>query len=33
MKHTYIVEGMTCSGCKASVEKSIASLEEVSCNC
>jgi cation transport ATPase len=30
MKHTYIVEGMTCSGCKASVEKSIASLEEVS---
>lgn len=30
MKHTYIVEGMTCNGCKASVEKSIASLEEVS---
>jgi len=30
MKHTYIVEGMTCNGCKASVEKSIVSLEEVS---
>jgi len=30
MKHTYIVEGMTCNGCKARVEKSIASLEEVS---
>lgn len=30
MKHTYIVEGMTCNGCKVSVEKSIASLEEVS---
>lgn len=29
MKHTYIVSGMTCNGCKASVEKSIASIENV----
>lgn len=29
MKHTYNITGMTCDGCKASVEKYISSLEEV----
>lgn len=29
MKHTYSVSGMTCNGCKASVEKSLTSLEDV----
>lgn len=30
MKHTYIIEGMTCNNCKASVEKHINALENVS---
>ena len=30
MKHTYIIEGMTCNNCKASVEKYINALENVS---
>jgi copper chaperone CopZ len=29
MKHTYTIEGMTCGGCKASVEKYLNELEEV----
>ncbi|MEZ4854876.1 MAG: cation transporter [Gelidibacter sp.] len=29
MKHTYIVTGMTCNGCKASVEKALQSLNNV----
>ncbi|HIC32113.1 MAG TPA: heavy metal transporter [Flavobacteriaceae bacterium] len=29
MKHTYTVTGMTCNGCKASVEKALQSLEHV----
>jgi cation transport ATPase len=29
MKHTYIIEGMTCNNCKASVEKHINALENV----
>lgn len=29
MKHTYKVDGMTCQGCKASVEKKLAQLENV----
>ena len=29
MKHTYIIEGMTCNNCKASVEKYINALENV----
>lgn len=29
MKHTYTVSGMTCSGCKSSVKKSLTSLEDV----
>ena len=30
MKHTYIIDGMTCNNCKASVEKYINALENVS---
>ena len=30
MKHTYKIEGMTCGGCKASVEKSLKEIEGVS---
>ena len=29
MKHTYTVTGMTCSGCKASVEKALQSIDAV----
>lgn len=29
MKHTYHIQGMTCEGCKASVEKSLTALENV----
>lgn len=29
MKHTYTVTGMTCNGCKASVEKALQSIEAV----
>lgn len=29
MKHTYIVTGMTCNGCKASVEKSLQQVKHV----
>lgn len=29
MKHTYTVTGMTCNGCKASVEKSLKSLDKI----
>jgi cation transport ATPase len=29
MKHTYTVSGMTCNGCKATVEKSLESLQNV----
>lgn len=29
MKHTYTITGMTCNGCKASVEKAIQLLPEV----
>ena len=29
MKHTYTIGGMTCSGCKASVEKYLSDLEHV----
>ena len=29
MTHTYIVTGMTCNGCKASVEKALSSIEHV----
>lgn len=29
MTHTYIVTGMTCNGCKASVEKSLSEIPEV----
>tara|TARA_R110002072_G_scaffold116464_3_gene246932 strand:+ start:111 stop:404 length:294 start_codon:yes stop_codon:yes gene_type:complete len=29
MTHTYNVSGMTCNGCKSSVEKSISALENV----
>ena len=29
MRHTYIVKGMTCGGCKASVEKYVGELKEV----
>ncbi|MEZ4802000.1 MAG: cation transporter [Gelidibacter sp.] len=29
MKHTYTVTGMTCNGCKASVEKALQSIENV----
>lgn len=30
MKHTYMVTGMTCNGCKASVEKHLNALPEIS---
>lgn len=29
MKHTYKVTGMTCGGCKASVEKYLSRVKEV----
>ena len=29
MKHTYIIAGMTCVGCKASVEKHLVKIEDV----
>jgi copper chaperone CopZ len=29
MKHTYIISGMTCGGCKASVEKNLNEVEDV----
>ena len=29
MKHTYTIEGMTCGGCKASVEKHLNEIESV----
>jgi len=29
MKHTYKIEGMTCEGCKTSVEKALSSLSEI----
>ena len=29
MKHTYIIEGMTCGGCKASVEKYLREIDNV----
>ncbi len=29
MKHTYSVSGMTCDGCKSSVEKSLSKLEKI----
>ncbi len=29
MKHTYIITGMTCSGCKASVEKALQTIDAV----
>ena len=29
MKHTYKISGMTCGSCKASVEKSLNNLDEV----
>ena len=29
MKHTYIVTGMTCNGCKASVEKALQAIDHV----
>ncbi len=29
MKHTYIVDGMTCNGCKASVEKHLEAIQNV----
>ena len=30
MKQTYIIDGMTCGGCKASVEKHLLDLKEIS---
>ena len=29
MKHTYTIKGMTCGGCKASVEKYLSAIENV----
>jgi len=29
MTHTYIVTGMTCNGCKASVEKNLNALPKI----
>ena len=30
MKQTYIIDGMTCGGCKASVKKHLLDLKEIS---
>ncbi len=29
MKHTYHIEGMTCSGCEAKVKKDLSNVENV----